>query len=278
MSYGFRAINDSGIVSVDEDSFSYVYLGKYSINVLQSGGDISFHCVGYPLVFFGLPYGTVNGSENDGSGQGHGLLQLRAGVVMSGLRQAPGDPNTWIASIFCNFVNGGNPGPLYIRVFGLLHLNFPYGAGQQYGARAWDSQGRLIFDTGCRQLRLAGNTYDAELALASSWPTDSERIDAKDASITLPFSMAGKSIMANSRGSVTVPYYIGSYIDFDTGQTIDQYDDTTISNIFWSNGNTLYSRKYGYSVRVDRNGFFSVTDTTQVVYTRVAVIDNNLYP
>lgn len=278
MSYGFRATNVNGIVSIDEDSISYVYLGKYTIPALQLGGSINVTCVGYPLVFFSLPYGTVNGGEGDGTGSGHGTLALRAGSCMTGLTRHPSLPNTWVVSIFCNFANGGDPGPQYLRVFGQLHLNYPNGAGQSYGARAWDSQGRLIFDTGCRQLRLAGNTYDAELILKGSWPLDSESVSAKDSSVTLPFNLLNKSFMLNTRGVFVVPYYFNSYVDFDTGQTVDQYNDINLFTIFWTNGNTLYARKYGSGNRVDRNGFFAVVDTTVDVYTRVAVIDNNLFP
>jgi hypothetical protein len=277
MTYGFRITNANNIVNVDEDSFSYVYLGKVAFdvnNTLEQA--VTFTCVGYPLVFFGVPYGTVNGGENNAS-LGHSTLIMRAGVQMTRLQQV--NSNTWTANIRCNFVNGGNPGQLYLRVFGKLHQNFPNGAGQSYGARAWNAAGQLIFDTGCRQLRLAGNTYDTELALSSTVPLDDQRVDSCDTSVTLPFNLSNKSIMANTRGSIIYPYYTGTDKDPDTQQDVNHFDFETVTTLFWANGNTLYARKASSNTqRVDRTNDIIVSGNGSVTYTRVAVIDNNLFP
>jgi hypothetical protein len=278
MTYGFRAINGSNIVSIDEDSISYVYLGKWAIDVNQPlEQDIAVHCVGYPLVFFGVPYGTVNGGENNAS-LGHSTLTYRSGIQMTRIRPA-GDGQTWIVTVRCRFMNGGNPGPLYLRVFGQLHQNFPHGAGQSYGARAWDSAGRLIFDTGCRQLRLAGNSYDTEIAIAEAVPGDNERVDSKDSVVGLPFNLANKSIMANTRGSAFFPYYTGSYQSSDGGYTINQYDVEAVTTLFWSNSNALYARRASVNTqRVERQNDMVVVINGSTTYTRVAVIDNALFP
>lgn len=278
MSYGFRAINGSNIVSIDEDSWTYVYLGKWAIDVNAQGEqNISVHCVGYPLVFFGIPYGTVNGGENNAS-LGHSTLTLRAGIQMTRLRPA-GDGQTWIVTIRCLFENGGDPGSLYLRVFGQLHQNFPNGAGQSYGARAWNAAGQLIFDTGCRQLRLAGNTYDTELALSQAVPLDQDRVDSKDSTVSLPFNLANKSIMANTRGSTVYPYYTGSYQSSDGGYTINTWDFDTVTCLFWASGSTLYARKASVDrVRQETQNDIIAVMNGNVTYTRVAVIDNTLFP
>lgn len=277
MTYGYRARNGSDIITVDENSGTYVYLGKWPIDI--NTGGLSVHCVGYPLIFFGIPYDTVNGGEN-GAGFGHGFLRTRAGISMTGLQQSAGDPNIWNVNINCNFVNGGNPGQLYVRVFGLLHLNFPNGSGVQWGARMWNqSTGRVYVDSGCRPLRLAGNTYDTELQLPAAVPLDTERADSKDTAVSLPFNMSGKSIMANTRGTVTYPFYTGTYKDSDTQQDVDMYDLALIDTMFWSSGSTLYARRVSRSQSYyERTSGLIVVAPPQVVYTRVAVIDNNLFP
>lgn len=277
MTYGLRTVNNSGIVSIDENSTSYVYLGKVQIDALQGGGDIYVSCVGYPLIFFGIPYNTTNGGENPASD--YTGLQYRPAISMTRLRQAPGNANTWIVSISCNFVNGGDPGPLYVRVFGLLHLNFPSGSSEHWGMRLWNAQGKLTFDTGCRQLRLAGNTYEIEMALNSHWPLVGQRCDSTDVAVGLPFDLANKSICANTRGTMQVPYKYNSYQDFETGRTINQYRTMYVDTGYWSTSNVLYARKFSMSVDYfETEADIGVNMTENNIYTRVAVIDNNLYP
>jgi hypothetical protein len=66
MSYGFRAVNNQGTISVDGDSTSYVYLGKTQFNPNIPGRqDIYVHCVGYPLIFFEIFHGV--GGTQDGA-------------------------------------------------------------------------------------------------------------------------------------------------------------------------------------------------------------------
>jgi hypothetical protein len=274
MTYGIRTVNASGIVNIDEDSISYVYLGKIQ---MTAGGDYYVHCVGYPLVFFGVPYNTVNSGE--GANGNFYDLRTRAGLAMRRLRQVPGDPNTWIISISCNLENLPAMG-LYIRVFGKLHLNFPAGSGEHWGARLWNAQGQLTFDTGCRQLRLAGNTYDAELLITSRCPGETgEPANVGDTVVGLPFDLANKSIMANTRGTIRYPYTTSAYHDWETGQDLFYVVVMSIDALFWSSGNALYARKsaiaeYGYEGNSQPNVFLSENN----IYTRIAVIDNNLFP
>lgn len=272
MTYGFRCYNNNGIISVDEDSTSYVYLGKTQIT---TSGDFYINCVGYPMVFFGVPY-NVEAPGNGATGRWNDL-NARAGIAMTRLRQT--NSNTWIVTLACTIPNVQSLG-LYIRVFGLLHLNFPNGSGQSYGARARDSQGRLIFDTGCRQLRLAGNSYDTEMIVSSRLPDEvSEPATVGDTAVGLPFSLANKSIMANTRGTAVYPYTTGEYIDSDTGQTTRYYTWLYIESVFWASGNSLYSRKAATgSINVERGGTIDVITSNIPLYTRVAVIDNNLFP
>jgi hypothetical protein len=278
MSYGFRAVNNQGTISVDGDSTSYVYLGKTQFNPNIPGRqDIYVHCVGYPLIFFEIFHGV--GGTQDGNYAG---LALRWAVAMTRLRQVPGDPNTWIVTMNCNFANGPDPNfRLNLRVFGLLHLNYPNGSNESYGARAWDAQGKLTFDTGFRQLKLAGNTYDTELPISSAMPNgdSGNTIAATDTAVAVPFDMANKSIMANTRGIIAMPYQYGAYIDFETNQTVEQWVTMYTDTGFWSNGSTLYARKFStYSTTFNSSGGFNVVSNNQMTYTRVAVIDNNSFP
>ena len=267
MSYGFRAANANGIVNIDEDSVSYVYLGKQVLT-----GEVTISCVGYPLIFFELPYNVTNNTSNDGR---YYDIKNVAGVAMKRLRPHPSTPNTWIATFFTTILS-----TMYIRVFGKLHLNFPNGAGQSYGARAWNSQGQLIFDTGCRQLRLTGNTYDTEILINSRFPPNYGAATNGDTALGMPFNLAGKSIMANTRGTIRVPYATGTFFDPGIGRDVYTYDYPEIESIFSASGNTLYSRKsYANSSTFERPGDqITVVQYDINFYTRVALIDNNLFP
>lgn len=279
MSYGFRAANASGIINVDEDSTTYVYLGKTEFNLnLQGRQDVSINCVGYPLIFIEVPY-NVNPETTANT---YTYLPLRVGVAMTRLRQSSSNPNVWIVTVNCNYGNS-SPGAnarLQLRVFGLLHRNFPSGSAGGYGARAWTSAGQLSFDTGFRQLRLAGNTYDTEINVNANYPlTNTADVRASDTSVTLPFSMANKSIMANTRNCMVIPYKYNTYKDFDTGQDINQYVYMYIDTGFWASGNTLYSRKFStYSTTEDTAAERVAQGAWQGTFSRLAIIDNSLFP
>lgn len=269
MTYGLKTVNSSGIVSIDEDATSYVYLGKIQIGY---GTEYYVHCVGYPLIFFQVPH-NVYGSPPAGGNYNDYLSQ--GGVAMRRLRQAPGDPNTWIITI-----SGGGPN-LYLRVFGLLHMNFPNGSGEQYGARLRNAQGQLSFDTGCRQLRLAGNSYDTEMTISAAVANEvSGNGDVGTTAVGLPFDMGNKSIMANTRGTIVYPYTYNAYSDWETGQ--DRFDIVWfwIDTLFSSVGNVLYARKSAIATWDQRDSASNPSVFLQYtnVYTRVAVIDNNLFP
>jgi len=277
LTYGARFRNASNnYVTVDEESPSYVYLGKYQIPD-QGGGtfDIYVHCVGYPLVFFGLPY-------NVGPGGGRvdfNACQDRVGIQV--MKTAPtNDSATWVITVKVAAQNrtGLN---LWLRVFGMLHLNFPNGSWDHYGARFWNSQSQLVFDAGFKQLRLAGNSYSTELALPYMAPDPNRDANDKyDAVVGVPFDLANKSICANARGIIYLPYQYGSYVDFDTQQNINQFYTMAYDTMYWATGNALWAR------RICTN--FGRLDTTdnpsadysqcQIVYTRICAIDNNLYP
>jgi hypothetical protein len=273
MNFGFNALNNADIVSVDDDSTSYVYLGKFQLR----DNDVYFRCVGYPLVFFSLPYNFRN--PNEGINDNWGDLTTNPGIAMRRLRQAPNDPNTWIATFAINLFDFPNLG-LYIRVFGLLHLNFPSGSGERFGAKAWNSQGQLRFDTGCRQLRLAGNIYDTELRIDTIVASEvSGNGRTGDTVVGVPFDLGNKSIMANTRGTMLYPYTTGYYKDWDTGEDHWYIQWLWIDTLFWATGNALYARKSATgSFGTDQSNNPSVFISNTPTYTRVAVIDNNLFP
>lgn len=279
---GFRSLNNSNnIISVDTDSWSYVYLGKVQIDSSdRREQDYYITCVGYPLVFIQVPYNSRGSGDNDAA-VGHGNLILRSGVQIVRVRPGP-NPNSWFISVRANFTNYPSAVSLpviFLRVFGKLHDNFPNGSGQPAGLRLRNTANQLIFDTGCRQLRLAGNTYNAELALQSAVPLDSDRVDRYDTAVAFPFSMENKSVMANTRGDVVYPYYTGHYEQFDPPASIDQYDIESVTSLFWASGNTLYAKKASVNTdRLDTEANIIIVTNGSVTYTRVAVIDNNLFP
>jgi hypothetical protein len=265
MSYGFRAFNNAGIVSVDEDSQSYIYLGKVAYSPYTRREEIVIFCSGYPLIFFDVPYnvGPITGNS----------VAAQIAVAMIRLRPHPnGDPRAWIVTMCSNCPNVG-----YLRVFGLLHRNYPSGSGEQYGARLWNSSGQLTFDTGFRQLRLAGNSYDTELLITGNTP-HFNAAGGIDTSVSLPFDMSDKSIMANTRGTIADAYMYGSYTDWENNQYIEQWAIDYCDTGFWSSGNTLYARKFSVFSSTFESGGISIVGGGQSTYTKVAVIDNNLFP
>lgn len=273
MTYGIKCVNNGNIVSVDEDATTYVYLDKFQIT---GPGEYTFHCAGYPLVFFDIPY-NVNYPQEHDTGKFFDL-QYRAGLAMRRLRPHPSVADYWLVTFSCNMPDIAQRG-MYYRVFGLLHRNFPNGAGDRYGARLWNSQGQLSFDSGCRQLRLAGNTYDTELVINSRLPDEvSEPPTIGDTVVGVPFDLAGKSIMANTRGTMLYPYTTDHYTDFETGQDVYTVSWFWIDALFWATGNALYSRKCWIDEYTTRGGSPSVVTSVNNIYTRVAVIDNALFP
>lgn len=284
MSYGAVFTNDSGISNIDADQLSYVYLGKYG----PFGGDylveydVDVTCVGYPLVFFSVPY---NFTAGDGYS---GLAWLRSGVAIGKITSL--GSNTWRvhiigdnASLRDSYVSLNTE----LRVFGRLDLNYPSGSSINYGVRMWDSAGRISFDSGLRQLRLAGNTYDQEITLGDYIGTQGEGLTnsnytAQDKSLTVPFNMAGKSICANTRGVIEVYTQTGVYYDPGIATSVYTYDAWDLAPCYWASGTTLYARQMPIRQRSfdSFGGSYNgpAPEGFGAVYTRLAVIDNSKFP
>ena len=261
MTYGLQTINDSGVLNIDENLKTYVYLGKYAIPD-QIGMDVTIDivCNGYPLIYFSIPQGDAN----------------RTGIAMTKLAFVVG--NQWKVSFTLHnpaFLNLG----LFMRVFGRLDLNYPSGSGAQFGMLVWNEAGQLVFDSNLPMHRLAGNTYDTELVLVFDVPTPTDPVNKHDHSYTLPFNMTGKSISANCRGMIYYPEYKGSYVDWDTGENIDQYDVGNFVSLYWYNGNDLVIGRVRFAGRSFETTGPVVIDYSNchLVYSRLAVIDNNLF-
>lgn len=285
MTFGARFWNDSGYVSIDENTPCFGYLGKYLIPNLSIGSysaTIQVNCVGFPLVFFDVPYASgPGGGRSRNTKDGVEPYLDRFGMQLSKI-SAGSAPNTWLVEMRWVAMNAGLSG-LYIRVFGAVHLNFPNGTGDAYGARFWNSAGQVIFDTGSRPLRLVGNSFSAELVL--DWhvpsPDQYENNDKFDNSIWMPSDMAGKSICANTRGAYFHLFNNGMYTDWDTGVAVYQYLKMQFDTYYWASGSTLYARKICTDFTSEE--FYGappviVTANSNTVYTRVCAIDNSLYP
>ncbi|TXI23125.1 MAG: hypothetical protein E6Q67_04920 [Roseateles sp.] len=284
--YGFRFVNDSGIVSVDEDTRAYVYLGKYGPFGANGVTDytVDITCAGFPIIFFSVPSITAG----DGGVAGNEPW-IRSGVYLRKLTYLGG--NSWRVTMSgfnaSTTVNGAFVSlATTLRVFGRLDLNFPGGApGGGYGMRVWNSGGALVFDSNARMLKLAGNTYDVELQLKKYYPgysTGDPAADyaAWDTAVTMPWSMAGKSIQATSRGMLHHLQLSGSYYDPGSGLTVYQYTVYDWATGYWSTGSTLVARKLyvGSSVQEFAGPTSVVTSGLADVYTRLAVIDNSQFP
>lgn len=260
MTFGIRTANGNAIVNIDESKRAMVYLGKAAIPDQIPHPTVDISCKGVPTVYFGIPVGRSD----------------RAGVAVTGMKSIGTD--LWRVSLTV-FNPAGAALGLYLRWFGLLDLNYPNGSSVNWGMRAWDGSGRIIFDSGLKMHRLAGNTYGTELVLPGSVPVNSDPVGQYDTSASVPFSLAGKSIKANARGMVFYPQYIGSYNDFD-GTLVDQYTKKTFETVYAGSGSTLNVMR----VVTDQINFETTKPQTvdfsrlQTVYSRLAVIDNASFP
>lgn len=265
MSYGVSFKNASGDFTVDENTRAYVYLGKYTV----SSEITTITCAGVPLIFFSVPHNDTSGESG----------YYRNGVYVRGLRYLGG--NQWEVRS-----GGGASSPIVLRVFGRLDLNYPSGVpGNSYGLRVWDAASRLVFDSGGRMLRLAGNTYDVEIKLDSRYPgytTGDPSLNYADfdTAVSLPFSMSGKSILANTRGTRANLQQTGSVHDPGVGQELFFGIETVWTYGYWASGSTLVARNVLVSESpVDFYGAWPSTGGLLMdAYTRLAVIDNSHFP
>jgi hypothetical protein len=275
MRMGFQTKNlAKGNITIDSSLRAYVYLGKYPIpSQIGTYPTIDFQCNGMPQVYFEVPY---NITAQDSGTSGLLSYQTRTGINLS--RLSPLGASTWRATLAINNANGPSLG-LFLRVFGRLDLNPPappYGHGLM--VRALD--GAMLFYSGKRMLRLAGDTYDTQLTLPWEVPDGggADLANSRDTAVNLPFSMQGKSIAANARGVVHWPYNIGGYVS--DGQEFNQYDVLQYHTLYWANGNQLQVRRIATGVdRIEITGPLIINNSKcQTVYSRLSVIDNSQFP
>lgn len=275
MRMGFQAKNlAKGNITIDSSLRAYVYLGKYAIpSQIGAHPMVDFQCKGMPQLYFDVPY---NITAQDVGTTGLDAFRSRTGMCLRKLESLGGD--SWRATMTINNYNGP-PLALFLRVFGRLDLNppaRPYGYGLL--VRTLEEKA-LVFLSGKRMLRLAGDTYDVELTLP--WPvppSDSAPASGQDTAVNLPFSMQGKSISANTRGMVSMPYYLYSYND--DGRIMDSYTVMHYESLFWASGNQLQMRRIAASEdSMDVSGSLIIDNSKcQTVYSRLSVIDNSQFP
>lgn len=274
MTYGIQTKNlVKGNITIDPNLRAYFYMGKHLIpSQIGSSPTVDFQCNGIPQLYFEVPY---NITAQDLGTTGLDSFRSRTGINLRKLESL--GSNNWRATLGLNNLNGP-PLALYLRVFGRLDLNPPappYG----HGIMVRSLSGEMIFYSGKRMLRLAGDTYDVELTLP--WPTPASEdaaANSQDTAINLPFNMAGKSIAANTRGTVSTPYYLYSYDD--DGQIKDRYEVLRFQTMYWANGNQLQMRRIApESESIDSVGALIIDNSKcQTVYSRLSVIDNSLFP
>ncbi|QKY08787.1 hypothetical protein [Janthinobacterium lividum] len=275
MRMGFQAKNlAKGNITIDSSLRAYVYLGKYPIpSQIGAYPTVDFQCKGMPQLYFDVPY---NITAQDIGTTGLDAFRSRTGMSLRKLQFLGGD--SWRATMAINNHNGP-PLALFLRVFGRLDMNppaRPYGHGLL--VRTLEEKA-LVFLSGKRMLRLAGDTYDVELTLP--WPvppSDSAPANGQDTVVNLPFSMQGKSISANTRGMVSMPYYLYSYED--DGRTMNRYAVLHFESLFWASGNQLQMRRIAASAdEMDVSGSLIIDNSRcQTVYSRLSVIDNAKFP
>lgn len=260
MTYGFRAVNTNGVVTIDEKSKTYAYLGVYAIDDQSLHTSIDVDCVGFPFIYFSLPYGRSD----------------RAGIAQTGLHSI--GVNRWRISFTVYNPSSAALG-LQCRVFGRTDLNFAGGSGNPWGFFLFTPAGELLFDSNLPMHKLAGNTYSYELTLTAQVPTGADSPTKYDASFVMPFDLAGKSLCANTRGIVRYPEYWGGYQDWDTGQWIDQYQIRKFETVFYAQGAQLIAaRVYEFDGIVEVTTPLTVDfSKLQTVYSRVAFIQNNRF-
>lgn len=276
MSYGVRTKNlQSGYTTIDDKLRSYRYMGKFLIPTTSgTQPTVVFTCVGFPQIYHDVPY-NITAQENTSSP--YARMLSRSGISLARLDNLGG--STWRATFTLNNTNGPAY-PWYMRVFGRLDLNPVAASG--YGFRLWNLEERqLIFDSFCRPLRLAGDTYNTELMLPYLVPDTNDstaNVEQYDTWVDLPFNMAGKSIHATARGLMHWPYFAGNYME--DGQLIYRYDVCDFQTLYWANGSRLYARRVGINTStLDTAGPTSIDlSRAQIVYSRLAVIDNSQFP
>lgn len=275
MTYGLRTKNlTRGNTTIDENLRSYRYLGKYQIpSRMGNYPTVEFTCAGFPQIFHDVPYNIT--SEDDTSSE-YGLMWSRSGLSLQRLDNLGG--NRWRATFNCNNFNGPNY-EWYMRVFGRLDLN-PV-AGNRYGLQVKNLDNVVIFDSACRPLRLAGDTYNTEIVLGWEWPQNfitRAEIERYDTFVDVPFNLSGKSICATSRGAIYALYQRGGH--YDDGQWMFEFEIAKFHTLYWANGSRLYARRIPLDVSYVEYPSDPIVTTykLQVVYSRLAVIDNSLFP
>lgn len=291
MTYGMRFTNSSNITTISDNQKAYVYLGKYGPNNTSGEYTVDITCAGFPMVFMSVPY---NVTEGDGGHPGSGIYYgayIRSGAYVRRIEHLGG--SSWRISVavinasYWKVAGAGtgtvSPIPTTLRVFGRLDLNHPSGiSGNPYGMRVWDSTGALVFDSNGRMLRLAGNTYDTELLLKKDYPgtsTGDPRADynSYDTSVSLPFSLSGKSICATSRSLVR--HYEASHAEYFDGTWEYTYNTYDWASAYWANGSTLYSRKVPHTIGTESFPYtLNISSAASDTYTRLAFIDDSQFP
>ncbi|MGX9698085.1 hypothetical protein ACWYXK_13955 [Janthinobacterium lividum] len=273
MRMGFQTKNlAKGNITIDSSLRAYVYMGKYLIPNVGIDAYVDFPCNGVPQVYFEVPY---NVTSQDAGVTGLNSFRSRTGINLN--RLEPIGAGLWRAHVAVNVFNGP-PLNLHLRVFGRLDLNPPpppYG----YGLMVRTLSGEMVFYSGKRMLRLAGDTYDVELVLPWQTPqTEDSFANSQDTFVNLPFNMQGKSISANTRGTVSTPYYLYSYND--DGQIKDRYAVLRYQTMYWANGNQLQIRRIAPDEdEIDSIGALIIDNSRcQTVYSRLSVIDNAQFP
>lgn len=290
MTYGFTCKNTNNIVTISDTARGHVYLGKYGPYTTPGEFTVDVTCAGFPTVFISVPY---NYTAGDGGAAGTGAYygaHIRSGAFIRRVTHLGG--TAWritVVAVNADYYRaasqgsgGWSPMPITLRVFGRLDLNYPSGVpGNPYGMRVWDPNGGLVFDSNARMLRLAGNTYDVELLLKKDYPGFSGNVRAEassyDTSVSLPFSMAGKSIQATSRALVT--HYEADRAEYFDGTWEYTYVTYQWATGYWASGSTLYVRKLLYGVGSESFPYtVNVSNTAADSYTRLAVIDDSQFP
>lgn len=275
MSYGVRTKNlTKGNTTIDDSLRSYRYLGKYLIpTTIGTQPTVDFTCAGFPQIYHDVPY-NITAQENTSSP--YSRMLTRSGISLARLDNLGG--NSWRATFTLNNVNGPVQ-PWYMRVFGRLDLAPVTGPG--YGFLVKNLQGDLIFDSRCRPLRLAGDTYNTEITLPYLVPDTNDstaNVEQYDTWVELPFDMAGVSICATARGLIRWPYFAGNYVE--DGQLIYRYDVCDFQTLYWANGARLYARRVGINTtQIELAAPTSIDlSRAQIVYSRLATITNSLFP
>lgn len=267
---GLKTINPVvGNTTIDSARTHYCYLGKYAVP--NTGGDITINCVGFPIVFFSIPYAiadtTGSWPESD--------LPKRYGAAVAKLRQI--SSTQWVVTMAV-WNHDNRALGLQLRVFGMVHANYPNGSGAAIALRIRNpATNQVTWDSGLRHLRLAGNTYSTELPLTHEVPPFQTANNSKDLLVNMPFSMANKSICANTRGLITMPFNVSSYES--DGQQIQVYDLYDFGTGYFATGSQLQARRLCMKGgQIETGNPLVIQDTARPVYTQLSVIDNTLYP